>query len=126
MKQKKISTKKLISTSYVDKESICYNKMCSCEDPEHNLTIILETEVDIKTGKKRLPGTLKIEFHSRADLDNYYFNCNLFDKVWLRIKAMFSILFTGTYKAYSEHVLFNKDEAQDFITALQEGIDYLE
>lgn len=100
-------------------DSIFYKAHCNCMSPEHEHC--LELSYENHGGENK-----EICLTLYSDLAYYdIYGCKWYQKFWKRIKIAFSLLIGG-HPEIHDCFLFNGEKAvEDYIKALQEGLEKL-
>jgi hypothetical protein len=107
-------------------DAVFYKAQCNCMDDTCTHTIELEMQ-DLKVNNVVEHRDISLNFYTDCYLADYFGkDRNLISKMWFRIKYAFILIFTGKIMM-EQYFMFNGKKAiQDYIDALQEGINKLD
>lgn len=99
-------------------DAVYYRVACSCGSNEHDVAI--EFEIN-----KETPNMLFINFYKDMEWCSHWGSTNFLQRIWLKTKAIFRIIFTG-YIELNEALILNGDEhIKELIEVLEEGYNYV-
>ncbi len=104
--------------------SIFYKAVCNCMDNDHTQDLILELDSD---GVITLSINSTIWTHyTDSWCDTWYEKLGVYYKSQCyKWKQVFKLIFTGQIKGENEFLLHSEQQIQDYINALQSGLDKL-
>ena len=102
-----------VMTIHEFEDSVYYRAACSCGSHEHEVTIEVEIDKDINM--------VSINFYKNIAWCSHWGSPNFFQRCWLKIKAVFKIIFTGYIELEEGFLMDSEEQIQDFINALEEG-----
>lgn len=98
-------------------DSIVYNVVCECGDPECNMSLELKIDNDFSE--------MVLEISSELDLPHYYLCDNWFKRIVKRINFAFKILTGKRVSYYDEIIIRGGEHINHLIEALNEGQEYI-
>ena len=94
------------------KDAVYYRVACSCGSDEHDVTLELE--------KDSVFEDLTLTFYKKIYYTSHW-KPNFFSRLWIRIKGVIKLLFTGYIELESDFILQGEEHIDSFIKALEEG-----
>lgn len=98
--------------------SVFYRAACSCGSDEHDITLILEHDEDI-------PSMINLVMHKDLAWCSYW-GGSWWQRLKRRIFGPARMLFTGYVEVEETFIFQGKEQIEEFISALNEGIEKLE
>lgn len=98
-------------------DSIFYRSACACGNNEHD--VVIEIEHDKKFN------LVLLNFYKTIAWCSHWGDMNFFQRCWLKIKAITKILFTGYIELNETFLINNKQQIEEFLEAIKEGIQYV-
>ena len=95
-------------------DSVFYRAACSCGSSDHTVEIELEKD-------KEIPEMVFLNFYKDVAWCDYWGNKNIFQRFWLKTKAVCRIIFTGYIHLEESFILQGEEQINEFIDALKEG-----
>lgn len=99
-------------------DAVCYRIACACGSDEHDVTI--EFEIN-----KEIPNMLFINFYKDMAWCSHWGSPSFLEKIWLKIKAVFKIIFTGYIELNESFILEGDKHIKEVIEVLEEGYEYI-
>lgn len=100
-------------------DTIFFRAACHCNSEDCDMTLILEKDKEVHDITLSLHKDLHFAAHWNDDRKWY-------KNIWLRIKGALRILFTGHVKLEDYFLFGSKKQIQDFIKALESGMEILD
>ena len=97
-------------------DSVFYRAACDCTSKDHDITLMLSKD---DSDSIDLVLFMDVRFHS-------WWNMNWFKIQWLKFKWILKLIFTGRIEMEGDFIFQGKEHIQEFINALNEGMDKLE
>lgn len=98
--------------------AIMYRVACDCTDQDHDITLDLEFDPEVKM--------IFLNMYKKLQWSSVQgWNGNFFKEIYCRIKTAIKMLFTGYIEVESDFIL-REEQIDSFIEALEEGKRKLE